>query len=166
MNPQNKVTLEDIANRVGVSAPAVSQALSGKGRISPETWSESCRWWKNWLTSQMLMLRTWRGALPARRRVSASPTLEVNKFPRLVYSSSTMFPTWWRYCGWRSSSAMKKVLISEVTGDYRKLLPKYSKKSSTAFTTKSFRPHRARISLTESLKHCPKSRMLAPLARE
>jgi ADP-ribosylglycohydrolase/transcriptional regulator with XRE-family HTH domain len=33
----NKVTLEDIANHVGVSAAAVSQALSGKGALSQAT---------------------------------------------------------------------------------------------------------------------------------
>jgi ADP-ribosylglycohydrolase/transcriptional regulator with XRE-family HTH domain len=37
MNNQSKVTLEDIATRVGVSVAAVSQALSGKGRISQDT---------------------------------------------------------------------------------------------------------------------------------
>jgi ADP-ribosylglycohydrolase/transcriptional regulator with XRE-family HTH domain len=33
----NRVTLEDIANHVGVSTAAVSQALSGKGALSPAT---------------------------------------------------------------------------------------------------------------------------------
>lgn len=37
MNKKPNVTLEDIAARVGVSVAAVSQALSGKGRISQET---------------------------------------------------------------------------------------------------------------------------------
>ncbi len=37
MNPKPKVTLEDIADRVGVSVATVSQALSGKGRMSETT---------------------------------------------------------------------------------------------------------------------------------
>ncbi len=37
MNNKDRVTLEDVAARVGVSVAAVSQALSGKGRISQET---------------------------------------------------------------------------------------------------------------------------------
>jgi transcriptional regulator with XRE-family HTH domain len=37
MENTSKVTLDDIAERVGVSVAAVSQALSGKGRISQET---------------------------------------------------------------------------------------------------------------------------------
>ena len=37
MKKKKKVTLEDIANQVGVSVAAVSQTLSGKGRISDAT---------------------------------------------------------------------------------------------------------------------------------
>ena len=37
MSPKEKVTLEDIAQKAGVSVPTVSQALSGKGRISRDT---------------------------------------------------------------------------------------------------------------------------------
>jgi ADP-ribosylglycohydrolase/transcriptional regulator with XRE-family HTH domain len=37
MPDRPKITLEDIANQAGVSVAAVSQALSGKGRISPAT---------------------------------------------------------------------------------------------------------------------------------
>jgi len=34
---KKRVTLQDVADRVGVSVAAVSQALSGKGRLAPET---------------------------------------------------------------------------------------------------------------------------------
>ena len=37
MTPKKKVTLEDIAQKAGVSIPTVSQALAGKGRISQAT---------------------------------------------------------------------------------------------------------------------------------
>ena len=37
MAEKDKVTLEDIAQKTGVSVPTVSQALSGKGRISHAT---------------------------------------------------------------------------------------------------------------------------------
>lgn len=37
MTPKSKVTLDDIASRAGVSLAAVSQTLSGKGRISDAT---------------------------------------------------------------------------------------------------------------------------------
>jgi ADP-ribosylglycohydrolase/transcriptional regulator with XRE-family HTH domain len=37
MSPKEKITLEDIAQKAGVSVPTVSQALAGKGRIAQTT---------------------------------------------------------------------------------------------------------------------------------